>query len=100
MNLPNGITFEQWIAAQSILPDAWKPGQTEVQTCILCSQPHSETINVPPPAVTDELLMAILREGERQQGFTFFLVIGNRCRDSLSLDAAIILAATSLDKDK
>ncbi len=98
MNLPDGITQEQYEAACTLT--GWKPRQlckrSEQGPRTLsynhpCDHGYYETHDIPLPPLTDALLMAMLREGQRQWS-NFLFDVWARIVDE-DVDAAIILAA-------
>ncbi len=100
MNLPNGVTEAQWVAALAFIKHPWRPGQrcyggyqTGVGYCHRCHNcdPH----DIPIPAVTDELLMRMLRQGLKHPSWLYLPFLYGELMSGTDPAAAIILAARS-----
>jgi len=112
MNLPAGVTEAQWSQALANYGHPWKPGQqcfTEGQIRLrrICTI-HGKVgaHDIPPPAVTDELLWQMLVKGlERNPWFIMrvddfvFGEEGERKIENMvrPLAAAVILAWASME---
>lgn len=94
MNLPAGVAVEQWAAALRVIGHPW---QSRCDNCRPRDPDH------PTPAVTDELLMRMLREGLKRKS-SFLMQVDYRLDgvdpllNQTTLDAAIVLATASLEE--